>query len=81
MTHLREFVTIGPALKLDFGGTVPRVPSFAWLATALSEEGMVEEAIPVCETAASLGLDDGTKAGYLGRAKRLAKKITPKEEA
>jgi len=73
-THLREFVTIGPALRLDFSGTLPRVPSFAWLSTALAEEGRVEEAIRVCETAAGFGIDDGTKDGYLGRAKRLAKK-------
>jgi hypothetical protein len=74
MTHLTEFSSIAPALRADFGGSLPRVPCFAWLATALAEKGMVEEAVRVCETAARLGLDDGTKAGYLGRAQRLARK-------
>jgi hypothetical protein len=73
MTHLSEFSAIAPALRTDFDGTLPRVPSFAWLATALAEEGRVEEAVRACETAARFGLEDGTKAGYLGRAERLAR--------
>src|SRR5258708_4811285 len=43
MTHLSEFASLAPALNADFGGTLPRVPSFAWLATALAEQGMVNE--------------------------------------
>jgi hypothetical protein len=74
MTHLSEFSTIAPALRVDFAGSLPRVPSFVWLATALAEEARVEEAVRVCESAARFGLDDGTKAGYVGRANRLAKK-------
>lgn len=72
-THLGEFEKIGPALKADFNGTLPQVPSFAWLATALVEEGMADEAVRVCERAANLGLTDGTKGGYVGRAHRIAK--------
>lgn len=48
--------------------------SFAKLATALAEDGQVDLAIAVCRTAAKLGLGDGTKSGYLGRAERIAKK-------
>lgn len=74
MAHLSEFSTIAPALRADFDGSLPRVASFAWLATVLAEEDKVEEAIRVCETAARFGLEDGTKAGYLGRAERLVRK-------
>lgn len=74
MMHLKEFAGIAPVLSEDCGGSLPCVPSLAWLATVLAEEGMVDEAIQVCESAARLGLDDGTKGGYLGRAQRLAKK-------
>lgn len=74
MMHLTEFSTIAPALRADFGGTLPRVPSFECLATALAEDGKVEEAVRVCEAAVRYGLDDGTKGGYVGRAARIAKK-------
>jgi hypothetical protein len=73
MTHLSEFSTIAPALRADFDGSLPRVSSFAWLATALAEADRVEEAVQVCGIAADFGLEDGTKAGYLGRAGRLAR--------
>ena len=69
---------LGPDLQGDMGGTLPRVPSFVWLATALAEEGRIEEAIEVCEAAARLGLEDGTKGGYAGRAAKLrARKARP----
>lgn len=71
VTHLSEFSVIGPALRIDMGGSLPRVPSFTWLATALAEDGRVDEAVQVCETAAHFGLEDGTKGGYPGRAERL----------
>jgi hypothetical protein len=81
-THLAEFPRIGPTLRVDMGGTLPRVPSFAWLATALAEAGQIKEAIDVCETAARLGLQDGTKGGYTGRAAKLrARKSTPSCDA
>lgn len=38
LVHLQEFSAIAPALRTDFGGEVPQVPSFKWLATALAEE-------------------------------------------
>lgn len=53
---------------------LPIVDSFAKLATVLAEDGKVDVAIGVCRTAAKLGLQDGTKSGYLGRAERIAKK-------
>jgi hypothetical protein len=74
MTHLSEFARISPALIATFDGSLPSVPSFTWLATALAEEGMIDEAVRVCEVAASFGLADGTKGGYVGRAQRLAKR-------
>lgn len=78
MAHLNEFPSMAPALRAEFqenlGGNLPRVPCFAWLATALAEDGRVDEAVRVCRTAADLSLADGTKGGYLGRAERLAKR-------
>lgn len=73
-THFGELAAIVKALKAEFQGELPRVPTEAWLATALAEIGKIDEAVTVCETAASFGLFDGTKAGYLGRAERLRKK-------
>lgn len=74
MIHLEEFSSIGPALRKDMGGTLPRVPSFAWLATALGEAGRFDEACRVCQRAAKFNLDDGTKGGYAARAEKwLAK--------
>lgn len=69
----------GAELKadLEYEAANPRelsTDSFAKLATALAEDGKVDVAIGVCRTAAKLGLQDGTKSGYLGRAERLAKK-------
>jgi hypothetical protein len=71
MMHLAEFQDIAPALRLDMGDKLPRVPSFAWLATALADGGQLDEAAAVCERATQLGADDGTKGGYPGRAGRL----------
>ena len=74
LLHLHEFPTLVPGLRKDMGGSLPRVPSFAKIATALAEEGRLDEAIQVTKAAADLGLDDGTEGGYVGRAQRLAKK-------
>ena len=80
-THLAEFPRIGPALLVDMGGTLPRVPSFAWLATALAEAGQINEAVEVCEATARLGLEDGTNGGYTGRAAKLrAQKAAPSRD-
>jgi hypothetical protein len=74
LIHLSEFGTIGPALEKDMGGSLPRVPSFAWLATAMAEDGQIDEAVRVCEQAARLGAADGTQGGYLARGQKLRKK-------
>ena len=74
LIHLEEFGSIAPALQKDMGGSLPRVPSFAWLATAMAEAGCVEDAIRVCEEAARCGADDGTQRGYRGRGERLRTK-------
>lgn len=72
--HLAEFDSIAPALQTDMGGSLPRVPSFAWLATVMAEEGQIDEAVRVCERAARFGAHDGTQGGYLARGERLQKK-------
>jgi hypothetical protein len=72
--HLAEFVTLEPALKADFEGTLPRVPTFQHYATLLTEQGDFERAIWVCELAKYYGLQDGTKAGFDGRIARIRKK-------
>ena len=74
LMHLAEFGSIAPALRTDMGGSLPRVPSFAWLATVMAEEGQIDEAVRVCEQAARFGADDGTQGGYLARGERLRKK-------
>ena len=74
LIHLSEFPAIGPALRADCGGNLPRVASFMWLSTVLAEEGRFDDAVRICETAAELGMKDGTKGGYAGRARRIAKK-------
>jgi hypothetical protein len=77
LMHLDEFATLAPALRADFDGQLPQVPSFAWLATVLAEEGQLDEAVRVCHVAAQLGVEDGTHAGYRGRAQRFARKKPP----
>ena len=74
LMHLAEFGTIAPTLRKDMGGSLPRVSSFAWLATVMAEDGKIDEAVRVCQEAARLGADDGTQGGYLGRSERLRKK-------
>lgn len=74
LKHLEEWGAIGLALRKDFGGKLPRVPSFAWLATALGEAERFDEASKVCEEAARYGLDDGTKGGYAARAAKWREK-------
>lgn len=69
--HLREFASLAPALKRDFGGTLPRVSTFQNLATVLTEDGAFEEAVSVCEAALAHGLHDGTVSGFEGRIARI----------
>jgi hypothetical protein len=49
--HLNEFAGISRALAADMAGTLPTVPSFKRLATALDEDGLIDDAISVCEAA------------------------------
>jgi len=72
--HLDEFRMLAPALKREFHGTLPRVPSFQTLATVLAEDGAFEEAIEVCELALGYGLEDGTRSGFEGRITRIRRK-------
>jgi hypothetical protein len=71
--HLLEFENLVQPLKNRFNGTLPRVPTFQYLATVLSEDGEYEYAIEVCKTALGYGLHDNTKSGFEGRIKRIAR--------
>jgi hypothetical protein len=74
--HCEEFSTIVEALRKDLNrdGMLPRVPTFAFYATLLTERGEFQKAVKVCESAIGFGLDDGTKGGYEGRIERIKKK-------
>jgi len=73
--HLKEFSeTIVSELKKEFNGDLPRVLTFQYYSTLLTELGDFERAIKVCETAISFGLHDGTKSGFQGRIDRIKKK-------
>ena len=77
--HVQEFERIAPALKRDFDGVLPRVPTFQQYATLLSEDNEHDRAIAVCERAISFGLSDGTQSGFAGRTARLRKKMAGKQ--
>jgi len=72
--HLAEFQQIAPALKAEFDGVLPQVPTFQNYATLLTEQGDFGRAAWVCELALYYGLDDGTKSGFSGRIERIRKK-------
>jgi hypothetical protein len=74
--HIREFPSLAPHLVAELG-IMPRVLTFACLATILGEDGEIEEAVQVCSQAQMLGLHDGTKGDYAGRITRLLKKRAP----
>lgn len=73
--HLQEFPSLVPAIKEDMDGTLPRITTFQYYATILTENEEYEKAIEVCQKAISFGLIDGSKAGFEGRIKRILKKI------
>ena len=73
--HLQEFSSLVPALKEDMGGTLPRITTFQYYSTILTENGEYEKAIDVCKKAISYGLHDGSQSGYEGRIARIKKKI------
>lgn len=74
--HLKEFSeTISSELIEDFNGDLPRILTFQYYSTLLTELGDFERAIKVCETAISYGLHDGTKSGFQGRIDRIKKKM------
>ena len=74
--HVSEFPWMTVALRESLGGVMPSVPTFRQLATVLAEDGNVDEAIQVCQTAILYGVEDGTKGGFRGRIARLTKKKT-----
>ena len=70
--HVNEFPSIAAPLAQDLG-VLPRVPTFAQLATVLTEDGHFDEAVHVCEAAIRFGLHDGTKGDFAGRIARIRK--------
>jgi hypothetical protein len=72
--HIEEFRSIAPFLAKDMGGILPRVSTFAHLATLLAEDGDIDEAIAVCARAQQFGHHDGTEGDYAGRIERLRRK-------
>lgn len=71
--HVTEFEALAPALRKQFDGQLPSVPTFKYHAILLAEQGRFDEAIASCEKAAFFGLSDGTKPGFAGRIERLKK--------
>lgn len=71
--HLKEFAEIAPALKRENDGNLPRVPTFQQYASLLDEANRYDEAVEVCRTVISYGLEDGTKSGFEGRITRILK--------
>jgi hypothetical protein len=76
--HLEEFDTLYQSLKDEFDGSFPRVTTFQYYSTLLTELEEYEKAIKTCEMAISFGLDDGTKGGYQGRIDKIKKKMISK---
>jgi VRR-NUC domain len=74
--HVAEFGVMKEPLREDIG-FLPRVPTFASLATCLAEAGEWEEAVAVCRKAIDFGLNDGTKGGYEGRIARIERAARP----
>ncbi len=77
--HLKEFDKIAPALKEDMGGFLPRITTFQYYSTLLTEIRKYEKAIDICKLAISYGLEDGTKSGFQGRIERIKKKMTSRK--
>lgn len=74
--HLEEFHSLTKSLKEDFDDSIPKITTFQYYSTLLTELEEYERAIKTCEMAISYGLDDGTIGGYNGRIKRIKKKMS-----
>lgn len=74
LLHIQEFPRLREPLRRKIG-LLPRVSTFAQVATLLTEAGNREGAILVCEQAIAHGLSDGTKGDYQGRIERLRKAV------
>lgn len=72
--HLAEFPQLAPALKSEFNGVFPRVPTFQNYSSLLVEKGQFDKAIEVCQSALRYGLHDGTQSGFQGRIARIRRK-------
>lgn len=72
--HVNELPKMAEALRAANGGRLPAVASFQLLASALEEDGHPEDAVPIWEQAAALGLMGGAKAGSIGKIKHAGSK-------
>lgn len=73
--YVKEFDQLKVAVFEKMGKGPKEVVVFKQLAIVLEEQKEFKKALKVCETAVSLGLDDGTKTGYPGRINRINRKM------
>jgi hypothetical protein len=74
--HVSEFPRLADPLRKDFtfeDGSLPRVPTFQYLATVLAEDGDFQGAADVCRVALWYNLHDNTRGGFKGRIARIQK--------
>jgi hypothetical protein len=72
--HIEEIPSVLEVLEKSEAGRPNRIDSFKMIAIAMAEDERYNEAIDICKTALSLGLDDGTKTGFEGRITRIKRK-------
>ena len=75
LEHIEKFHSIRAPLQKQGFGKLPHVPTFQYLATVYTEDGEYEKAIEVCEKAIAFDSHDWTKSDYIGRIKRIKKKM------
>jgi len=73
--HLSEFKDLAPHLKKEFDGVLPRVTTFQYLSTLLTENKNYDGAIKICKMAIRYRLTDGTKGGFKKRIEKIEKKM------
>ena len=58
-----------------------KIPSLTRLAIIYEKQGLIQEAINICQKALELGfINDGTKSGFQGRLERLQRKLEKQQE-
>lgn len=72
--HLDEFPKIAVALRKDFNGILPRVPTFQKFVILMTKLEEYEEAIDACKLALYYDLEDTSKGGFAERLEKIKKK-------